>query len=782
MTSPSPQKASFRSFLDSLPQRQVSAQTSTNQIEESVLLRILVQGLVTVGITSLVLASVGVTETSWLNLTAIPLSAVGAYVSWQRRRQRNITTKFCIAIGMLVALAFFFVRLLGQPGDTRIVLAELLIHLQVLHSFDLPRRKDLGYSMVIGLILIGVAATISQTLTFGPMLVLFLAIAMPVLVIDYRSRLGLFTQQWHQIRGEISLRRFVGVMGLTLGLGLLIFAFLPRLPGYQIRTFPMSSTIEFDGQFDGQTIINPGYVSSGQGQQGDAAEETDGDLSRIQGSAEVGDGPGQVDDFFYYGFNQRMNQNLRGSMTPKVVMRVRSQAEGFWRVMAFDHYTGQGWEVSRSDQAVTLERSRFSYQTLVPPPHSNSGLPTREVVQTYTITANLPNLIPVLSVPRELYFPTREIAIDPESSLRSPVALEAGMTYTIVSRVPYRDRTRLRQTSTSYAAEIRASYLQVPEAIRDRIRQRTEEILALSPTPLTHPYEKALFLAQKVKQLYTLQPELPFFETDEDLVNAFLFEYEGGYPDHFSTALTIMLRSIGIPARLVVGFAPGEFNPFTGFYVVRNTDAYAMTEVYFPEAGWFAFDPIPGHELTPPSIEQYETFSVLKQFWNWVAGWLPSPVRGALIGVFELVTGVLLRVVNWIVNLFSQGWLGALLGTIALTAIAFGLWLLWLGLSAWQQQRQLQKLPPMEQLYQRMVIFLAQRGFPKAATETPFEFVKTLQHQPGFRQVSLVDEIVHAYVRWRYGGEEQNLDYLKTRLRSLMGSSQKGSTVTQNRH
>ena len=83
---------------------------------------------------------------------------------------------------------------------------------------------------------------------------------------------------------------------------------------------------------------------------------------------------------------------------------------------------------------------------------------------------------------------------------------------------------------------------------------------------------------------------------------------------------------MGIPARLVAGFGTGEFNPFTGLYIVKNTDAYAMTEVYFPEYGWFAFDPIPGHELIPPSIEEDQTFSVLRQFWNWVAGWLPTPV------------------------------------------------------------------------------------------------------------------------------------------------------------
>ncbi|GAC1467512.1 MAG: hypothetical protein NVSMB70_12900 [Chamaesiphon sp.] len=100
---------------------------------------------------------------------------------------------------------------------------------------------------------------------------------------------------------------------------------------------------------------------------------------------------------------------------------------------------------------------------------------------------------------------------------------------------------------------------------------------------------------------------------NEDLVEAFLFKNQGGYPDEFSTVLTIMLRSLGIPSRLVVGFAPGEFNPFTGLYIVRNVDAYAMTEVYFPRYGWFTFDPIPGHDLISPSIEEDQTFGVLRQ-------------------------------------------------------------------------------------------------------------------------------------------------------------------------
>ncbi|WP_143755507.1 transglutaminaseTgpA domain-containing protein, partial [Gloeocapsopsis sp. IPPAS B-1203] len=166
-------------------QRQPRSREVT-EVEESRLLRSLVQALVIVGIIATDVAA----ETQF-SLWAVPLSIVGAVWAWYRRHDRNVPTKFCIAIAMLAALAVFFGRLLGELHDTRVLLAELLIQLQVCHSFDLPRRKDLGYSIVIGLILLAVAGTLSQTLTFAPMLLLFLAIALPVLVLDYRSRLGI---------------------------------------------------------------------------------------------------------------------------------------------------------------------------------------------------------------------------------------------------------------------------------------------------------------------------------------------------------------------------------------------------------------------------------------------------------------------------------------------------------------------------------------------------------------------------------------------------------------
>ncbi|NJR65611.1 MAG: DUF3488 domain-containing protein [Leptolyngbyaceae cyanobacterium CRU_2_3] len=714
-------------------------------------MRILVQSLVTVGIIATDVAAADSVNFQGISLWAVPLSFVGATWSAYRRRYRNIAAKFCIAIGMLIALAFFFMRLWTERNDTRLALALLLIHLQVLHSFDLPRRKDLGYSAVIGLILLGVAATLSQTLAFAPLLLLFLAIALPALILDYRSRLGLVSQSFTKIGLDLAPKRLGAVLLVTLSLGLTIFTLLPRMPGYQLRSFPVSSPIKLTEQFNSSTIINPGYVQDGQSGAGTAT------------GSNKDNGPGTVDDEFYYGFNSTVNQNLRGTMKPKVVMRVRSQAPGFWRVLAFDRYTGQGWNISRNDesQVQTLQRPDWSFRFYLPSSVTLSK--TRDIIQSYTLVANLPNLIPAMFEAKELYFPTQQAAIDAEGGLRSPVPLSEGLTYTVISAVPYRDRTLWRQSSTAYPPYIRDYYLQLPEKISPRIRQQTEQLLATSPKPLTTPSETALYLAQALKQRYRVALDLPFFSEDEDLVEAFLFKYAGGYPDHFATALTVMLRSVGIPSRLVMGFGSGEFNPFTGYYVVKNTDAYAMTEVYFHKYGWFALDAIPGHELMPPSIEESQTFGVIRQFWNWLAGWLPSPLTGLLNRVFEWMGTVLGELIAY----FTQGWMGLLAGLGALTGLGFLGWLSWSGWQTWCYRRWLSKLPPIESVYQQMLRWLETQGFRKSAYLTPLEYARACSDRYPPAIARAIAEISQAYVTWRYGGQLPDLSHLKQRLKTM---------------
>jgi transglutaminase-like putative cysteine protease len=756
--------------------------------EESILLRILVQALVTVGIIATDVAS-GIPEDDVaISLWAVPLSLVGATWSWFSRRDRNIPVKFCLAIGMLLALFAFLISLVGELNDTRLILAKLLIQLQVLHSFDLPQRKDLGYSMVIGLILLGVAGTISQELTFGPLLLLFLILAIPTLVLDYRSRLGILRPEgagkkpagkskqlklW-EFGPALSAKRFGALLLVIVSLGLGIFAFLPRFPGYQLRTFPVSAPIEYQGKFDGRNILNPGYVKGGnnQGNGGGTGKNPE-------------QGPGTLNDTFYSGFNTRINQNLRGEMKPQVVMRVRSQAPGFWRVLAFDQYTGQGWEISRNEKVLTLNRPYWSYQFYLN--WARTWNRTKEVIQSYTMVSQMPNLIPALDQPKEIYFPTEEIAVDPEGTLRSPLELREGLTYTVISEVPYRDRSLLGKAGTDYPSNIKKYYLEVPPKIKDKVQKLTEEILAArtrvakSDKPIDSVYEKALYLAQYLKQNpnYKLQKEPPFLREDEDLVEAFLFGYKdspagekitGGYADHFVTVMTIMLRSIGIPARVVGGFEPGEFNPFTGLYIVKNTDAHLMTEVYFPKYGWFPFNPIPGYPLYPPSIEENQTFSALQAFWRWVAGWLPTPVTGFLNTIVGFLVIWIVGAITWFFELFTKGWLGLFTGLIVGIGCGFIGWLVWQIWRSWRYRRWLGKLPPIEGIYQEMLRDLSRKGFVKHRAQTPLEYARDLRSHLSVDEAEVIEEVSNAYVRWRYGGEVRNLDQLRQLVENLRRS------------
>lgn len=735
-------------LLHLLPQwtRRDALRSPSPAIEDSLWLRIAVQALVSVGIAATDVAASGMNS-----LWAIPLSIAGATWSWYSRRRKNLAAKFGIAFGMLIVLGIMLSRLLSNAGDSRLLLADLLIQLQVLHTFDLPRRKDLGYSVVIGLILMGVAATISETMAFGGFLVLFVAIALPVLLLDYRSRLGLRTIQLQQV-SILPPRRLALLLGAILGLGLLIFVVTPRLPGYQFRTLPVSGEVAMpQGKFDPAQVFNPGYVRTGKGGK---AETAGGDT--------MASGQGQsFSAKFYYGFNEEMNQNLRGSLKPEVVMRVRSQSEGFWRVMAFDRYTGTGWKVSRNKDIDIVRRPLWSYRFILPPLQFQSH--TKEVVQTFSILTEFPNLLPSLSQAREVYFPTQEIAIDAEGGLRSPGPLEEGLTYSVVSDVPYRDRSRLNRTQITYPRSIRENYLQIPAEIAPQLRQIAEQLLAKSQRPLATPYEKALYLTQAIKQGYALQANIPSLQPNQDLAIAFLTDWKGGYPDHFASALTVMLRSIGIPARLATGFAPGEFNPFTGLYVVKNTDAYALSEVYFPKQGWFAFDAIPGHELYPPSVEVDQTFSVLRQFWSWVAGWLPSPVVGWISGAIAFL-GTLM---GKLLGLFSEGWIGILKLCLLSCSLGLGVWGLWHAGRSLQTFYQLRRLPPMARLYQQMLRFLTEQGLQKHPSETPFEYVQQIRFAYPVAKADIVAELSQAYVAWRYGESSPNLQHLQQQLQLL---------------
>ncbi len=742
------------------------------ETEESILLRVLVQVLVFIGI-----AASDVAADTNNSVWGIPLSAIGGVWGWYARRRKNVAVKFAIAAAMIAMLVVFLGKVIAQQDDTKLLLAGLLIQLQVLHSFDLPRRRDLGYSTVIGLILLGVAGTLSQTTVFGVWILAFLAVVLPVLVLDYRSRLGISPKISKNNQTRIlPIKALAGFLALVVVIGLTIFALLPRLPGFQLRNFPVSVNLSVQRQVPAGGIITRNQ-NNAKAKQTEGVNAGDGKGSSGLAKNLNGDQP-VLPPLFAPEIDQTSRQFLNLQLKPQLVMRVRSQAELFWRVLAYDKYTGKGWKISRNSKAQiqTLKRSPFNYEFFIPPNFGESltAKNTKDVIQTYTITTDyFPNLVPAAYAPNRLFFPSEEIDHDAEGNIRAPGPLPQDATFTVISEVPWRDRTALSQAPSNYPVTILNNYLDLPENVSADVQLKTQEIINEAKNVvgdksqnLDNPYDQALFLTQTLKQKFQVK-NIPYDPTKGDIATQFIAN-RGGNADHFATTLTVMLRSIQIPARYVVGFAPGKFNAFTGLYEVLNTDTQSVVEVFFPTYGWIAFDPLPGRDLFPPSVESNQTFSVLQKFWAWIAGFLPSPITGfitiAVAAIGKTIASGFAALINWLASL---GWIGIFVGVLILFGLGFLVWGIWQILGLWRARQKLQKLHPNERAYRQMLRLLSEQGIPKYDAQTPQEYANHVRAKISDEQAVAVMQISQTYQDWYYGDRAISPSFMVKILRKL---------------
>jgi protein-glutamine gamma-glutamyltransferase len=197
---------------------------------------------------------------------------------------------------------------------------------------------------------------------------------------------------------------------------------------------------------------------------------------------------------------------------------------------------------------------------------------------------------------------------DSAGSLYNPAHNYTAVRYAGFSRLPVLDPAKLRAAGTDYPEDITRIYLQLPTLDR-RIAPLAEQITARAATPYDKVATMELYLRTKFG--YTLQ--LTGKPGDDPLAH-FLFETRAGHCEYFASSMTVMLRTLGIPAREVNGFLPGEFNDLGGDYVVRASDAHSWVEVFFPGNGWVTFDP------TPAGPENAGGFlSRLGQYLDWIS-------------------------------------------------------------------------------------------------------------------------------------------------------------------
>ena len=612
-------------------------------------------------------AAVGVQEEFTAQAVLAAFAIIVAHcVSYLRRRSPNWWMKLAIA-GLIFAVARdFFVALVANPYDPRIPLVRLFLWLQVLHSFDLPARKDLKYSLASAVVLMAVGAVYTRETSFGLLLVPFTLAAGIALVAMQADREH--ASWWSLVR--LGARLSVAVLLC----GAVAFMLVPRGQGLRLRGLPVSARLLWVSRLHTR-IMNPAYPE------------------------DPGTDPEQAPPVFnpqgYVGFSTYVDLRLRGVLDDTLVLRVRATRPGYWRGLAFDSYGGRGWRMS--DHAV--EEFGSSDQSRIVPrlgPDEPWPAGSEQSIQTFYVETEQPNVIFAAYRPFEVFFPTGTIGVDRYAGMRSPLRLEPGMVYSVVSRVPAPAAALLARGHGDIPPHIRARYLQLP-AISPRVRHLATGLTA----GVESPYQQAEAIRRYLQHGFTYTLQAPLLPDRADAVDEFLFVTHQGSCEMFASALAVLVRAAGIPARLVTGYTTGSYNVFTGYYDVRNSDAHAWVEMFQPGAGWIEMEATPGFVPSSDTVGRP------------VGQWLAADAASWVLGMF-------VRVVQRLPVGRMGGGAGDA-GVLVSATLVVGI------LGGLRLRRRLHgSRGIVERGYADMLHTLARRGFRRHAAMTPSEFAASL--------------------------------------------------------
>jgi transglutaminase-like putative cysteine protease len=176
---------------------------------------------------------------------------------------------------------------------------------------------------------------------------------------------------------------------------------------------------------------------------------------------------------------------------------------------------------------------------------------------------------------------------DDLATVRLDAPIQQNQEYTFVAAISTATVQDLRAAGEEYPDWVRRRYLQLPRTLPRRVIDAARTATGGA----TSAYDKAASLEAYLRDNFTYTTHVASVPPDQDWVDYFLFDSKQGYCDYFATAMVVLLRAEGVPARVASGFAPGEFDPATGLSIVRENHAHSWVEAYFPRYGWITFEP-----------------------------------------------------------------------------------------------------------------------------------------------------------------------------------------------
>jgi len=490
------------------------------------------------------------------------------------------------------------------------------------------------------------------------------------------------------------------------------------------------------------------------------------------------------------GFSDRVDLGVIGAvkLDQTVVMRVElPEVVGppperlYFRGVAYDLYNGTSWANSFPHR-YSISRNTEGIFKVDTQGKSNRG--SESLRQDVLIEAlDTPALFGVSFV-HSLEGNFLIVQTDGMGGLYLPTPPATRLQYTVYSNtVPMLPEERTAP-SYEYPEEIRRHNLQLPPGV-ERVQALAEDVTRQA----TSVFERATMIQRHLRTTYRYSLDVGA-TIPSNPVDEFLFVRKTGYCEHYATAMVLMLRTLGIPARLVTGFLHGEWNDFGNYYTVRQRDAHAWVEVYFPGSGWRTFDPTPAAgvgTVMPAWSQAVRWMDSVRLKWDRVViryslrdqALVVRGIRERGEQVRDNLAGTFVAVRRWINQAPSR--ITALVRSDR--PLAVGMLLAWLGLMAvmftlvrrWRKVR-LRRTPGLHReqhvaamrLYGRMLTLLEARGLRKSPGVTPFEFARevssrsTLLGEP-------VQRLTALYCRIRFGHDELSADD-QARAEDLMKS------------
>jgi transglutaminase-like putative cysteine protease len=468
----------------------------------------------------------------------------------------------------------------NAPNQDRIVVQLLIAYLvwaaSLFAAWQVYRRRSALFGLAPAGIIVTVVAFFRGEMAFFYLAVYLFCTLWLVAI----SRLWRQTERWDQQGID-----YPGGLGLELTLSLgpwllvivILAAFFPVLYPHRLHQAfweaaeePWERVVDGAERFAGP--IDDGYPGGPGYQPGEGGELPSAHL--LTGGPDLSEKP-----VLYVSSSDpappREEPDQAG--TPKPVYPRR-----YWRSRTYDTYTGRGWVNS------PLESQALSPNETLPAivPASEAGTILYQQFErlvpgeVWLYAANAPHMSdsPVQAWQRAPGDPALFTA-------------EADI-YTVLSRAPEPTALELRSSSPitgTLPAEITGRYLALPDAVPERVLDLARQVAGDGPTR----YDRARAIERYLRGYpYTL--ELPEPPDGRDLVDYFLFERQEGYCDYYASAMVVMARAMGIPARLASGYAQGTYDHDARRWVVAERDGHSWVEVYFEGIGWVEFEPTAG--------------------------------------------------------------------------------------------------------------------------------------------------------------------------------------------